>query len=136
MSKRYGCGVRGVCVAVVVMLLCVCGSVSAADDSISISELQVGLDTVWVLLGAFLVFFMQAGFGMLEAGFIRGLRSNSGLARQLTYFQAAMDDWRYITRYTKAIADIGKADIQGAVRRYLTAKNRTVVTLLPPEETP
>ncbi len=31
----------------------------------------VGLDTVWVLLAAFLVFFMQAGFGMVEAGFIR-----------------------------------------------------------------
>ena len=30
-----------------------------------------GLDTVWVLLAAFLVFFMQAGFGMVEAGFIR-----------------------------------------------------------------
>jgi Amt family ammonium transporter len=31
----------------------------------------VGLDTLWVLLAAFLVFFMQAGFGMVEAGFIR-----------------------------------------------------------------
>jgi len=31
----------------------------------------VGLDTVWVLIAAFLVFFMQAGFGMVEAGFIR-----------------------------------------------------------------
>jgi len=32
---------------------------------------RVGLDTVWVLLAAFLVFFMQLGFGMVEAGFIR-----------------------------------------------------------------
>ncbi|OGW75658.1 MAG: ammonium transporter [Omnitrophica bacterium RBG_13_46_9] len=31
----------------------------------------VGVDTLWVLLAAFLVFFMQAGFGMVEAGFIR-----------------------------------------------------------------
>jgi len=30
-----------------------------------------GLDTFWVLMAAFLVFFMQAGFGMVEAGFIR-----------------------------------------------------------------
>ncbi len=29
------------------------------------------LDTVWVLFCAFLVFFMQAGFGFLEAGFVR-----------------------------------------------------------------
>ncbi|MFW6134217.1 MAG: ammonium transporter [Elusimicrobiota bacterium] len=37
-------------------------------------ELQsiiVGVDTLWVLIAAFLVFFMQAGFGMVEAGFIR-----------------------------------------------------------------
>ena len=30
-----------------------------------------GINTVWVLIAAFLVFLMQAGFGMLEAGFIR-----------------------------------------------------------------
>ena len=30
-----------------------------------------GLSTLWVLLAAFLVFFMQAGFGMVEAGLIR-----------------------------------------------------------------
>ncbi len=29
------------------------------------------MDTVWLLLAAFLVFFMQAGFGLLEAGFAR-----------------------------------------------------------------
>jgi Amt family ammonium transporter len=29
------------------------------------------VDTVWVLIAAFLVFFMQAGFGFLEAGFVR-----------------------------------------------------------------
>ncbi|MFH1645697.1 MAG: ammonium transporter [Candidatus Omnitrophota bacterium] len=33
--------------------------------------LKTGVDTLWVLLSAFLVFFMQAGFGMVEAGFIR-----------------------------------------------------------------
>ena len=37
----------------------------------AVATLTVGLDTVWVLLAAFLVFFMQAGFGMVEAGFIR-----------------------------------------------------------------
>jgi Amt family ammonium transporter len=29
------------------------------------------IDTVWVLIAAFLVFFMQAGFGLLEAVFVR-----------------------------------------------------------------
>ena len=30
-----------------------------------------GIDTLWVLIAAFMVFIMQAGFGMLEAGLIR-----------------------------------------------------------------
>ena len=36
-----------------------------------VATIATGLDTVWVLVAAFLVFFMQAGFGMVEAGFIR-----------------------------------------------------------------
>ncbi|MFH1006122.1 MAG: ammonium transporter [Candidatus Latescibacterota bacterium] len=32
---------------------------------------QVALDTVWTLLAAFLVFFMQAGFALVETGFTR-----------------------------------------------------------------
>ena len=36
-----------------------------------IKTLTQGLNTVWVLLGAFLVFFMQPGFAMVEAGFTR-----------------------------------------------------------------
>ncbi len=35
------------------------------------TELQIAIDTMWVLLGAFLVFFMQAGFAMVESGFTR-----------------------------------------------------------------
>ena len=31
----------------------------------------VGIDTLWVMIAAFMVFIMQAGFGMLEAGLIR-----------------------------------------------------------------
>ena len=43
----------------------------ADDGAASVTSALNGLDTVWVLLAAFLVFFMQAGFGMVEAGFIR-----------------------------------------------------------------
>jgi Amt family ammonium transporter len=42
-----------------------------ADEPASPELNRVGIDTVWVLMAAFLVFFMQAGFGMVEAGFIR-----------------------------------------------------------------
>jgi Amt family ammonium transporter len=51
--------------------------VQAADpptlDSLAktTTNLQVSIDTTWVLLTGFLVFFMQTGFAMLEAGLIR-----------------------------------------------------------------
>jgi len=46
----------------------------------------VGLDTVWVLLAAFLVFFMQAGFGMVEAGFIRAKNTCNILTKNFLDF--------------------------------------------------
>lgn len=44
-------------------------------DSLSISNLASGIDTVWVLLCAALVFIMEGGFAFLEAGFIRAKNS-------------------------------------------------------------
>ncbi len=37
----------------------------------SLASLQVAADTVWVMLAGFLVFFMHAGFAMLESGLCR-----------------------------------------------------------------
>ncbi|MGL1892490.1 MAG: ammonium transporter [Spirochaetaceae bacterium] len=58
----------------------------AAAEGSSLSSLTIGLDTVWVLLGAFLVFFMQAGFGMVEAGFIRAKNSVNILTKNFLDF--------------------------------------------------
>lgn len=41
-----------------------------AEDASAYAS-AVGIDTLWVLIAAFMVFIMQAGFGMLEAGLIR-----------------------------------------------------------------
>jgi len=46
----------------------------------------IGLDTLWVLLAAFLVFFMQAGFGMVEAGFIRAKNTCNILTKNFLDF--------------------------------------------------
>ena len=51
-------------------LLCVLGLARTAAAQGEQPEVNA-LDTVWVLVCAFLVFFMQAGFGFLEAGFVR-----------------------------------------------------------------
>ncbi|WP_063710527.1 ammonium transporter [Acaryochloris marina] len=53
------------------------------------ATLTVGLDTVWVLLCAFLVFFMNAGFGMLETGFCRQKNAVNILAKNLIVFALA-----------------------------------------------
>lgn len=49
-------------------------------------EIIKGIDTVWVLLTAFLVFFMQAGFGMVEAGFIRAKNACNILTKNFLDF--------------------------------------------------
>ncbi|MDP8297146.1 MAG: ammonium transporter [Candidatus Orphnella occulta] len=46
----------------------------------------VGVDTLWVLISAFLVFFMQAGFGMVEAGFIRAKNTCNILTKNFLDF--------------------------------------------------
>jgi Amt family ammonium transporter len=51
-------------------------SVFAQDDAVpaptadDITALKIGIDTAWVLLAGFLVFFMQLGFAILETGMI------------------------------------------------------------------
>ncbi|MYE26217.1 MAG: ammonium transporter, partial [Chloroflexi bacterium] len=42
-----------------------------ADVQENVLAVQNNLDHVWILLAGFLVFFMQAGFAMLEGGMIR-----------------------------------------------------------------
>jgi ammonium transporter, Amt family len=44
---------------------------AAQSDQPSITDTVNGLNTAWTLIAAFLVFFMQAGFMALEAGFAR-----------------------------------------------------------------
>jgi Amt family ammonium transporter len=51
------------------LILLAPGALLAGDSPEA--ALGIGVDTVWVLFAAFLVFLMQAGFGMVEAGFIR-----------------------------------------------------------------
>lgn len=37
----------------------------------NIQEIRISLDSVWVIMGGILVFFMQAGFAMIESGSVR-----------------------------------------------------------------
>lgn len=53
------------------------------------AELKIALDTLWVAIAAFLVFFMNAGFGMLETGFCRQKNAVNVLAKNLIVFALA-----------------------------------------------
>jgi len=64
----------------------------------------------------------------LRADFIRGLDSNAGLAGMLSYYEALMGDYRYLTGYTAAIDKITPDEIRQAARTYLTRENRTVAS--------
>lgn len=44
------------------------------------------VDTIWVLLGATLVFFMQAGFAMVESGFTRAKNAGNIIMKNLMDF--------------------------------------------------
>lgn len=50
------------------------------------SDLCISLDTVWMLLAAMLVFFMQPGFALCEAGFTRGKNTANILFKNFVDF--------------------------------------------------
>jgi ammonium transporter, Amt family len=50
------------------------------------AELKVGIDTMWVMIAGMLVFFMNAGFCMLETGFCRQKNAVNVLAKNLIVF--------------------------------------------------
>jgi Amt family ammonium transporter len=55
---------------------------------------DVGLNSAWVMVAAVLVMFMQAGFAMLEVGFVRGKNAGSVVAKILVNFAlAALGFW-------------------------------------------
>ncbi|OGP82668.1 MAG: ammonia permease [Deltaproteobacteria bacterium RBG_16_58_17] len=53
------------------------------------SSLQVGVDTAWVLFTAFLVFFMNLGFAMVESGLCRAKNAVNILAKNFIVFAIA-----------------------------------------------
>jgi ammonium transporter, Amt family len=56
------------------------------NTPLTLEELKVGLDTLWVIITAMLVFFMNAGFCMLETGFCRQKNAVNVLAKNLIVF--------------------------------------------------
>jgi len=61
-------------------------SLSAWSDEATLQTNARAIDTVWTLLAAFLVFFMQAGFAMVETGFTRAKNACNIMMKNLMDF--------------------------------------------------
>jgi ammonium transporter, Amt family len=91
LNKRFHCGWQ-VCLLLSAAFWLM-GVETSAAQSLDLTELeaakqdwQVGLNTIWVIFTACLVFFMNAGFAMLEAGFCRQKNTVNILAKTLIVF--------------------------------------------------
>lgn len=80
--RKWGIGLGGA------LGLCLAfgGTALAQEEGPTVAELAVAMDTLWLLVAAFLVFFMQAGFAMLTAGLTRSKNAANILMKNLMDF--------------------------------------------------
>jgi len=67
--------------ALLLLITCAIPFVASADDGT-----QSAVDVVWLLVSAFLVFFMQAGFAMVETGLTRAKNAGNIIMKNLMDF--------------------------------------------------
>ncbi len=61
----------------------------APIDPAALSDLRVGLDTVWILVTGMLVFWMNAGFALVESGFNQSKNTVNILSKNFIVFAAS-----------------------------------------------
>ena len=54
------------------------------------------------------------------------MSSNSGLARNLTEYEAVAGSWRYLIEHRQKVAQITAADVMRVAKQYFTRENRNV----------
>ena len=64
----------------------------------------------------------------LKASFLRGLRSNSGMAWMLGYYESVYS-WKYLKDLTERYQTVTAEDIMEAAKKYFRRENRTVAML-------
>ncbi|HOK88541.1 MAG TPA: ammonium transporter [Candidatus Hydrogenedentes bacterium] len=73
-------------------MICLTGGWALAQettDATAIDETRVALDTLWVMIAGFLVFWMNAGFALVETGFCRAKNAVNILAKNFIVFAIA-----------------------------------------------
>jgi len=76
---------------------------------------------------------LQRVHNQLEANFVRGLRSNNGLAYRLTNMQAKTGDWSYLLTLKEKRKAVTAEDIQRVIGEYFIDNYKTVAYNVKPE---
>jgi len=66
----------------------------------------------------------------IDAQYIRSLASNSGMARQIAYFEATAGTWKYAITWKQKMHSVTPQDIMRVAKLYFTENNRTVATIV------
>jgi len=66
---------------------------TAEELQAEIATIRAETDTLWIMISAFLVFFMQAGFAMLEMGTVRSKNAMNILIKNLLDVSLATLFW-------------------------------------------
>ena len=85
---RVPAAVKTIAIAAAVSLLVPAASCADTFDAKDVPQ-SVGINSLWVVVAAVLVIFMQAGFLLLEVGFSRGKNVGTVVAKILTNFSIA-----------------------------------------------
>ena len=74
----------------------------------------------------------QKMINQFDGYLVRSLESNSGLANQLSYYEAVAGDWKYILKLRQEMEKVKPEDIIRVAEKYFVDKNKTVATLSAP----
>jgi Amt family ammonium transporter len=83
-SREMSSGILKVVLATLMLVILFSGMALAQEDQAAANA--VAIDTIWTLIAAFLVFFMQAGFAMVEAGFTRAKNAGNIIMKNMMDF--------------------------------------------------
>ncbi len=66
---------------------------SVEENAAALADIILAVDTLWFVVAGILVFFMQAGFGLLEAGFVRVKNTSNILMKNVLDASAGAVVW-------------------------------------------
>jgi predicted Zn-dependent peptidase len=78
---------------------------------------------------------LEKAKNQLEADFLRGMKTLSGKANQLGYFEAVFGDYRKLFELEAAWEAVTAEDVKRAAAKYLVPAARTVIELVPQPKT-